>query len=133
MVVAAQIFWTVLGAYIALGAVASVFIHLRVLAKLDSAAEGGSWGFRVLVTPGLIGLWPVVLYKARKRTSERPALNHPDAPISSSTLRTIQFRLVQILAVAIPFIVAVALLARDGQRDALLPTPIEQTDSGDSN
>lgn len=51
------------GAYLAVGLVVAVLFFTRWLKTLDPAAVGGSWGFRVLVTPGVVALWPVILMK----------------------------------------------------------------------
>ncbi|MBC8009294.1 MAG: hypothetical protein H7067_04265 [Burkholderiales bacterium] len=48
-------------AYAAAGLLLLPWWHLRGLARLDAAAGHGGWGFRVLVSPGLVGLWPVLL------------------------------------------------------------------------
>ncbi len=42
--------------------------HVRGLARLDTAAGQGGWGFRLLISPGLVGLWPVLLLAARRGT-----------------------------------------------------------------
>jgi hypothetical protein len=44
----------------ALGVVFAVAFHLRGMARIDPAAALGSRGFRVLVTPGVVALWPVL-------------------------------------------------------------------------
>lgn len=54
---------TAAGAYLALGVVFAVPFVLRWAARLDPAAGAGSAGFRVLIFPGAVLLWPVLLYK----------------------------------------------------------------------
>lgn len=49
-----------LALHIALGALFAIAFHARGLARLDAAAAQGSTGFRLLVTPGVIALWPLL-------------------------------------------------------------------------
>lgn len=55
-------------AYAAVGLLLLPWWHARGLARLDTAAGRGGWGFRLLVSPGLVGLWPVMLLAARRGT-----------------------------------------------------------------
>ncbi|MGD1916104.1 MAG: hypothetical protein ACFCBV_07950 [Phycisphaerales bacterium] len=52
---------TAIFGYLALGAVVAVPMALRGVNRLDAAAAAGSWGFRLLVFPGVMVLWPLVL------------------------------------------------------------------------
>ena len=60
-------------AYVAAGLLLLPWWHTRGLARLDAAAGHGGWGFRLLVTPGLVGLWPVLL-PAALRGSGHPKI-----------------------------------------------------------
>lgn len=51
------------GAYLLAGLVVAGFFFARWLKTVDPAAVGGSRGFRVLITPGVIALWPMVLMR----------------------------------------------------------------------
>lgn len=58
--------------YGAAGAVFAVPFALRGAGAIDPAAKGGTWGFRVLTTPGVVALWPLMLLKwVRARAKER--------------------------------------------------------------
>lgn len=57
--------------YAIVGLVLLPWWHWRGLARLDLAAGRGGWGFRLLVSPGLVGLWPVLL-PAALRGGGRP-------------------------------------------------------------
>jgi len=46
---------------LALGLLLLPWWHARGLARLDSAAARAGLGFRLLVSPGLIVLWPLLL------------------------------------------------------------------------
>jgi hypothetical protein len=50
-------------AYLLAGLVVAGFFFARWLKAVDPAAVGGNWGFRVLITPGVIVLWPVVVMR----------------------------------------------------------------------
>jgi hypothetical protein len=47
-----------LGAYVALGACVALWLVLGGISRLDHAAAGAGLGFRLIITPGLIALWP---------------------------------------------------------------------------
>ena len=53
----------VLSVYVAIGAVFAVPFVWKGVARLDPSAEQGSWGFRVLILPGTVALWPLLLAK----------------------------------------------------------------------
>jgi hypothetical protein len=47
-------------AYLALGLTFAVPFAVRWAGRLDPAATRGTWGFRVLIVPGAVLLWPVL-------------------------------------------------------------------------
>jgi len=51
----------VLGVYLAFGVVFAIAFQTRGLAAIDNAAARGSRGFRIVITPGVIALWPILL------------------------------------------------------------------------
>lgn len=52
-----------LGLYVGIGLVfALLFVTLGV-SRVDPAAQGAPWGFRLIILPGTIALWPVMLLK----------------------------------------------------------------------
>ena len=63
-----------LAVHAALGALFAIAFHRRGLARLDPAAACGSAGFRVLVTPGVIALWPLLARRwwRSRRPEESP-------------------------------------------------------------
>ena len=68
----AQLLVNVLGAYAVLGAVFAAFFLWRWVGRLDPAAAHATWGFRVLVFPGVVIFWPlfvsrVIRMRARGR------------------------------------------------------------------
>ena len=55
------VFLILLGAYLACGLVFAVPFALVGVKAIDPHATHGSWGFRVLIIPGTMAFWPVLL------------------------------------------------------------------------
>ncbi|MDI1289204.1 MAG: hypothetical protein PSX37_04530 [bacterium] len=53
--------------YTVVGIAVAVMAHARLLKHWDPAAARGHFAFRMLITPGLIALWPFVLHRAFAR------------------------------------------------------------------
>ena len=60
-------------AYTVVGIILLPWWHLRGLRRIDASASRGPWGFRVLISPGLVALWPWLLARSRAGTG------HPHA------------------------------------------------------
>jgi hypothetical protein len=96
-----QLFSTLLtlaAAYLLAGMVVAVLFFTRWLETFDPAAVAGSRGFRVLVTPGIIALWPLILIKVLGKKSAADAggaealrRNHRIAFILIAILGTLLF------------------------------------------
>jgi hypothetical protein len=57
----AEMILSTAGLYFAVGLVfALVFLALG-LRRVDALAADGPWGFKALIFPGVVGLWPIVL------------------------------------------------------------------------
>jgi len=100
--------WLTLAGYIGLGVLVSVYLHLWGLTRLDSGVKGAGWFFRVLVTPGLVALWPVLLHRLRD-----PVAPDPAAPVPPRRLRATHGFVMLLLAVFLPVLVGIALVYRD--------------------
>lgn len=51
------------GVYIAIGVLfATAFVTLGV-SRIDAAAHGSSIAFRLVITPGVVALWPYLAYR----------------------------------------------------------------------
>ncbi len=50
----------ILGLYLAVGLVFAVPFVIAGAGRIDPAAREGTWGFRLLILPGSIALWPVL-------------------------------------------------------------------------
>ena len=59
----AAVFLIVLGIYLACGLVFAVAFVLFGVQKIDPHAKRGSWGFRLLIIPGSMALWPFLLQR----------------------------------------------------------------------
>jgi hypothetical protein len=49
------------------GAVFAVVFLWRWVGAIDSAAEHGTWGFRLVVFPGVAALWPMFAVRLLRR------------------------------------------------------------------
>lgn len=109
---AVRVLLAVLGIYGLLGIILFVPFHRFALPAIDESARGASWGFKILVSPGLIALWPVIL--AKWRTARRGGNPHgsPDAPVSSLGIRRGQSLLVKLIAIIIPLLAAAVVVGR---------------------
>jgi hypothetical protein len=48
-------------AYAALGAAFAAAFVTRGVSRIDPGAKGSQWGFRLLIVPGVVALWPYLL------------------------------------------------------------------------
>ena len=71
------VIWMVrlLQVYLALGVVFGFAFVGRGARRMDPAARTGTWGFRVLIFPGAVALWPLLFYRwrAAARRTDRAA------------------------------------------------------------
>ncbi len=68
----AAIFLILLGAYMACGLVFAIPFALVGVKKIDPHAAHGSWGFRLLVIPGTMAFWPLLLRRWATGAKEPP-------------------------------------------------------------
>jgi hypothetical protein len=59
--IAAETLAGVLGAYAALGALFAIAFIARGIVSVDPVAKGSTIGFRLMVLPGVVALWPLLL------------------------------------------------------------------------
>jgi hypothetical protein len=62
----------VLGIYLVCGLVFAVPFVLVGVKRTDPHALHGSWGFRLLILPGAVALWPLLLKRWVSGTKEPP-------------------------------------------------------------
>ena len=54
---------SIVGLYVLIGLIVGVAFVLRGVSRVDAAAADSPFVFRVVILPGCVGLWPVVLWK----------------------------------------------------------------------
>ena len=104
--------WLALAIYAALGVLFAGAFHWRGLARLDAGTQGAGWGFRLLITPGVVALWPLLALRWLRFTHGVSFLGGPDAPVSPRRLRATHGLAWKALVVLVPLLIAVALLTR---------------------
>jgi hypothetical protein len=57
----AQAILALVGAYAAIGLLFGAAFVLRGAGAVDPGARGAPWGFRALIFPGSVALWPILL------------------------------------------------------------------------
>ncbi len=110
-----EVILNVLGLYLALGLVFAGVFHGAGLKKLDSAVEGAGIWFRLLITPGLVALWPVLAWKWWRSTRGLEAAGRADAPLRPEVLRSLHEWWVALLILVIPLLVVLILFSRPPQ------------------
>ena len=114
-----------LAAHGAAGVVFAVLFHRRGAATIDPATGRTGWGFRLVITPGIIALWPLLALRWRRTASGRTFLGEPGAPVAPRRLRTVHGLAWKALAVVIPLVVAAALWWRPrGPEGSTLPAAL---------
>jgi len=98
--------------YLALGLFAAPLLSFRWIGRMDSSAAHGSWGFRLLVLPGLVLLWPLILVRAAQARKEHYEFPIPEKPVSPLGLRRLHGWLIIFLAAILVLILPAALLLR---------------------
>ena len=68
--------------YLLLGVLFVIPFLMKGLTKVDEGAHGGTVGFKIIIIPGVIVFWPVLLNKWRKN------LKHGDTKAQRNTERT---------------------------------------------
>jgi hypothetical protein len=65
--------------YILVGVVFAVPFVVRKVGTLDPVAKHGTWGFRSLILPGAVALWPLLLLRLVRGEKPRERNAHRDA------------------------------------------------------
>ncbi len=69
-VTTATILVRVIEIYFALGLLMLVPFQLWGLPRVD--ATGGTWGFRLIISPGIVALWPLLALRWRRASGKPP-------------------------------------------------------------
>ncbi len=94
----------IVGGYAIIGLLVAFALQARGLHSIDPATRGAGLGFRILVTPGLVALWPILVGKWRRAAAGTAQIPDPDRPVSPRGLRKTQsttWRLVTVGAVVV--------------------------------
>jgi len=67
----AQIVLGLLLAYVAVGAGVGVALIARGIEQMDPAAHAAPWTFRLLILPGVVALWPILVRRWRQGSRTR--------------------------------------------------------------
>ena len=68
----AAVFLILLGIYLACGLLFAVPFALVGVSRIDPHAARGNWGFRLLILPGTMAFWPLLLRRWRIGVHEPP-------------------------------------------------------------
>ncbi len=77
MLYLAAIILVILGIYLVIGIVFYVLFLSKLASELDQNTKGASIGFKLLIFPGIISLWPVVFskWKQVKKLNTKPKVD----------------------------------------------------------
>lgn len=109
--------------YAAAGLGAALWLHGRGLRRIDPGVEGGGVFFRLLITPGMIALWPLLLARVRGQRRGREILGSVHRPLEASRTRALHAWLIGALLLLLPLAVAAAILARPASVESRVESP----------
>lgn len=66
-----------LGAYLAAGLLFAVPFVRSGVGRIDPVAKEAGWRFRVLILPGTIALWPLLMMRLRRGHAQAPVERGP--------------------------------------------------------
>jgi len=112
-----------LAAWLTVGLAVALWLHAGRLAKLDPGMAGAGLAFRILITPGIMALWPLLLRNVGKAGRGLPAHPDPDRPVPAARLRARHGVWIKAIAVAVPIACAAALVGRPAEPVAAQPIP----------
>jgi len=99
-------------AYLGCGALVAAFFFVRWCGSFDPSAREGSWGFRVLIAPGVVALWPVILAQVARLQRNQKVEGEAETPISPEALRRNHSLAFVVLGILAQVIFAVVLTRR---------------------
>ena len=99
----------VAGVYLASGALFAAAFQGFGLRRMDPAAAGAGAGFRVLITPGVIALWPLLALRWWRIGRAETFAGEAEAPVAPQSLRAWHRLAWRLLVVWVPVILAAAL------------------------
>ncbi|MEX0643664.1 MAG: hypothetical protein WD076_00010 [Parvularculaceae bacterium] len=77
----AEMLLAAVGVYLAIGVVFALIFAFGGAARVDHAAEGAAPWFRIVIIPGVVGLWPIMALRLLSgRRINAPIAHEGDAP-----------------------------------------------------
>lgn len=112
-------------AYLAIGALFAVPFAFRFAGQLDPGARAGTLGFKLLLLPGALALWPALALRLAGR-APRNRNAHEGGAAGMAALRRRHLQTFAMLVATLPFAVPLALAAHRAERvnAALPPDPL---------
>jgi hypothetical protein len=101
--------------YAGLGLCVAVALHAGGLRRIDPATRGAGLFFRLLITPGIVALWPLLATRWRRAAAGAPLRHGVHRPVSAAGLRRLHRGTVLALVVVVPLSAAAALILRPGE------------------
>ena len=93
-----------LAVYLVAGCLFAAIFHAAGLGRIDHAVDGSSLGFRLIITPGLVALWPLMWMRWRAGGASTWSQERPITPAALRRRhgRFIVFVLLVVLGIVIP-------------------------------
>ncbi|MCI0655475.1 MAG: hypothetical protein L0170_00180 [Acidobacteria bacterium] len=113
----------VLAFYLGAGLGWAVWFHFRGLRRVDPGIEGAGFLFRLFITPGLVALWPLMAARCLGPAGNREILGGSDSPVPPRALRSIHFRLAQLLLLFIPLALGLTVTLRPSSSPGRAESP----------
>lgn len=108
-------------AYVIVGAMFAALFHRRGLRVIDAGSREAGLGFRLIITPGIVALWPLLALRWFRLARGRAFLGEQDAPVSQLALRKTHRLAWQLMAVLLPLLVGIILWSRPEDEGRPLP------------
>jgi hypothetical protein len=112
-----------LALYLEAGLGWAAWFHFWGLRRVDPGIEGAGIVFRLLITPGLVALWPIMAVRCLSAAGNREILGGSDSPLPARALRSIHFRMAQILLLLLPLAFALAITLRPSSSPDRVESP----------
>jgi len=93
------------------GVLFAAWYHARLTA-IDPATRGAGIGFRLLVTPGVVALWPVLWRNVVRQRAGGSAFGSVHAPVTPERLRRLHGAMMLAVSVLVPVIAGAAIAMR---------------------
>ena len=68
MMMVVDIFLGALAVYLAIGILFSIYFYLKGSSKIDEGVKGTPWHFKLIIFPGVVLFWSVLLRKLMRRS-----------------------------------------------------------------